>query len=378
MPGKFNIIPIVKKELKQIGRDKRTLAIMLLAPAFLLVMVGYALNFDVKHIKILFYDEDKTQESSNFIKYFSHTEYFIVYKQIDNITDADKYLEKGEVLVLISINRDFSKNLLSGKEAVVQVIIDGSNANTASNALGYINAAIQSYSTKILSQTILKQGVNFRIPIEIRNRFWYNPDLKSSRYLIPGLFGMILMIVGVVSTSMSLVREKEQGTIEQIIVSPLKSYEIIIGKSLPYLAISLVASTLVLIMSAILFNITIQGSILLFYLATMLFLMGALGQGLLISSIAKTQAIAFLISVLSSLLPTFLLSGFIFPIKNMPIWLQIITHIVPAKYYLVALRCVMIKGTGIEAFWEQLVFLFLFCILTLGISIFMTRKELEK
>lgn len=378
MPGKFNIIPIVKKELKQIRRDKRTLAIMLLAPAFLLVMVGYALNFDVKHIKILFYDEDKTQESSNFIKYFSHTEYFIVYKQIDNITDADKYLEKGEVLVLISINRDFSKNLLSGKEAVVQVIIDGSNANTASNALGYINAAIQSYSTKILSQTILKQGVNFRIPIEIRNRFWYNPDLKSSRYLIPGLFGMILMIVGVVSTSMSLVREKEQGTIEQIIVSPLKSYEIIIGKSLPYLAISLVASTLVLIMSAILFNITIQGSILLFYLATMLFLMGALGQGLLISSIAKTQAIAFLISVLSSLLPTFLLSGFIFPIKNMPIWLQIITHIVPAKYYLVALRCVMIKGTGIEAFWEQLVFLFLFCILTLGISIFMTRKELEK
>lgn len=370
--------PIINKELKQIRRDIRTLAIMLLAPAFLLIMVGYALNFDVKHIKIIFYDEDKTQESSNFIKYFSHTEYFIVYKEIYQLSDADKYLEKGEALAVISIDRNFSKNLLSGKEATIQIIIDGANANTASNALGYISAAIQSYSTKILTQAILKQGTNFKIPIEMRNRFWYNPDLKSSRYLIPGLFGMILMIVGVVSTSMSIVREKEQGTIEQIVVSPLRSYELIIGKSLPYLAISLIASTLVLIMSAILFDVKVQGSILLFYFATFLFLLGALGQGLLISSIAETQAIAFLISVLSSLLPTFILSGFIFPIKNMPIWLQVITHIVPAKYYLVALRGIMIKGTGTEAFWEQLLFLSLFCGLTLGISIIKMRKELEK
>lgn len=378
MLQKFNIKPIIKKEFKQILRDKRTLGIMLLAPAFLLIMVGYALNFDVKHIKLLIYDEDKTKESWNFIKYFKNTEYFILYKEINHINEADKILERGEALAVISIKKDFSKNLISGKEAVVQIIIDGANANTASNALGYISAAIQSYSVKILTQTILKQGKRFSIPVEIRNRFWYNPDLKSSKYLIPGLFGMILMIVGVVSTSMSVVREKEQGTLEQIIVSPLRSYEIIIGKSLPYLVISLIASTIVLIMSSILFDVKVQGSIFLFYAATILFLIGALGQGLLISSVAHTQAVAFLFSVLSSLLPTFLLSGFIFPIKNMPYWLQIITHIVPAKYYLVAVRSVMIKGVGIEAFWDQLLFLTLFCVATLGISILNVRKELEK
>lgn len=378
MVVRFNIKPIVKKELKQIFRDKRTLGIMLLAPAFLLVMVGYALNFDVKNVRLLIYNEDRSQESINFIKHFSSTEYFIIYKEIDHLEEADKILERGEALAVIAVSRDFSRNLMSGKEATVQIIIDGANANTASNALGYINAAIQSYSVKILTQTLSKQGKRFNIPIELRSRFWYNPDLKSSKYLIPGLFGMILMIVGVVSTSMSIVREKEQGTIEQIIVSPLKSYEIIIGKSLPYLAISLIASTLVLVMSAILFDVKVQGNIFLFYFATILFLIGALGQGILISSIAHTQAVAFLVSVLSSLLPTFLLSGFIFPIKNMPVWLQVVTHIVPAKYYLIAVRSVMIKGVGILAFWEQLLFLSLFCMATLGISILKVRKELEK
>lgn len=374
----LNILPIIKKEFKQIRRDKRTLGIILLMPSFLLIMVGYALNFDVKHIPIVFYDDDKSQTSYQFIEFFNHTEYFNIEKLIDSPHVIDELLESGKILAAIVIPKDFSKKILSGREVAVQILIDGSNANTASNALGYINAAVQNYSNKILLESLVKQGKQSALPINVKPRLWYNPEMRSSYFLIPGLFGMILMLVGVVSTSLSIVREKEQGTIEQIIVSPLTSVEVILGKTIPFLIISIIASTIVLIMSALLFNIRVEGSMLLFYLATILFLLGAIGQGLLISTIAETQAVAFIISVISSLLPTFLLSGFIFPIKNMPILLQIITHIVPAKYYLVAVRSVMVKGVGIETFWEQLAFLLLFCIVILGISIFRMRRDIQR
>lgn len=374
----LNIMPIIKKEFKQIRRDKRTLGIMLLMPSFLLIMVGYALNFDVKHIPIAFYDEDKTQTSYSFIESFNHSEYFDIQKLGDNQEEIDALLEGGKILVAIVIPKDFSKNILSGYEAVVQVLVDGSNANTASNAVGYINAAVQNYSNKILLESLTQQGKKLAFPIDVKPRLWYNPEMLSSKFLIPGLFGMILMLVGVVSTSLSIVREKEQGTIEQIIVSPLTSVEVILGKTVPYLFISIIASTIVLIMSGLLFDVGVEGSLFWFYISTILFLIGALGQGLLISTIAETQAVAFILSVISSLLPTLLLSGFIFPIKNMPILLQIITNIVPAKYYLVALRSVMVKGVGVEAFWEQLVFLLIFCVVILSISIIRMRKDIER
>jgi ABC-2 type transport system permease protein len=353
------------------------LAILLLMPAFLLVMVGYALNFDVKHISLAIYDQDKSETSQDFIESFNHTEYFEVNYHLDSPREIDHLLEDGHALAAIVIPRDFSKRIQSGKEAVVQVLIDGSNANTASTALGYINIAIQSYSNKILLNALDKQGKPLPIPVNAQPRLWYNPELKSSRFLIPGLFGMILMLVAVVSTTLSIVREKEQGTMEQIIVSPLKSMDIILGKTIPYLLISLIATTIVLIMSAVMFGVRVEGSIFLFYLATFLFLLGALGQGLLISTFAETQAVAYIVSILSSLLPTFLLSGFIFPIKNMPLWLQIVTHVVPAKYYLVCVRSVMVKGVGITAFWEQLLFLIVFCTFIIGISVVRMRKDLK-
>lgn len=374
----FNILPIVQKEFRQIRRDVRELLLLLLMPSFLLIMVGYALNFDVKHISLGFYCEDKSQASIRFIESFKHTEYFNVSIDINNRRDIDILLEEGTILAAIVIPNDFSKNIYSGREAVVQIIIDGANANTAATALGYIKTAVQNYSTKILIDNLTKQGIKFTTPVNPQPRLWYNPELKSSKFLIPGLFGMILMLVAVVSTSLSIVREKEQGTMEQIIVSPLKSHEIIVGKTIPYLLISLIATTFVLIMSALMFDVKIEGSIFLFYLATILFLLGALGQGLLISTFAKTQAVAFIVSILSSLLPTFLLSGFIFPIKNMPWWLQAITHIIPAKYYLVAVRAVMVKGVGIAAFGNQLVFLLIFCCLILGISTARMHKDISR
>ncbi len=374
----FNILPIVQKEFRQIRRDVRGLLLLLLMPAFLLIMVGYALNFDVKHISLGICNEDKSQASTRFIESFKHSEYFNISKYIDNRRDIDELLEEGKILAAIIIPNDFSDKIYSGREGVVQIIIDGANANTAATALGHIKSAVQNYSTKILTHELTKQGIIFTIPVNPQARLWYNPELKSSRFLIPGLFGMILMLVAVVSTSLSIVREKEQGTMEQIMVSPLKSHEIIIGKTIPYLLISLIATTFVLIMSAVMFDVKIEGSIFLFYLATILFLLGALGQGLLISTFAKTQSVAFIVSVLSSLLPTFLLSGFIFPVKNMPWLLQVITHIIPAKYYLVAVRSVMVKGVEITAFWEQLVFLLIFCSLILGISTARMHKDISR
>jgi ABC-2 type transport system permease protein len=346
-------------------------------PAFLLVMVGYALNFDVKHISLAIYDEDKSQSSKDFIESLNHTEYFNINYHLSSPREIDNLLEDEHALTAIVIGRDFSKQIQSGNEAVIQVIIDGANPNTASTALGYINTAIQSYSNKILLNALEKQGKSLTIPINAQPRLWYNPELKSSRFLIPGLFGMILMLVAVVSTTLSIVREKEQGTMEQIIVSPLKSMDIILGKTIPYLLISLIATTIVLIMSALLFGVRVEGSIFLFYLSTFLFLLGALGQGLLISTFADTQSVAYIVSILSSLLPTFILSGFIFPIKNMPIWLQAITHIIPAKYYLICVRSVMLKGVGVTAFWEQLVFLLIFCTVIVGLSVVRMRKDLE-
>jgi ABC-2 type transport system permease protein len=377
LQNKLNISPIVKKEFRQIRRDPRALAILLLMPAFLLVMVGYALNFDVKNISLAIYDEDISATSHDFIESFNHSEYFNIKYHLENSDEIDHLLEDGHALAAIVIPRDFSKLIQSGKETVIQVLVDGSNANTASTALGYINIAIQSYSNKILLSALNRQGKSFTIPINAQARLWYNPELKSSRFLIPGLFGMILMLVAVVSTTLSIVREKEQGTMEQIIVSPLRSIEIILGKTIPYLLVSLIATTIVLIFSALLFGVKIQGNIILFYLSTFLFLLGALGQGLLISTFAETQSVAYIISILSSLLPTFLLSGFIFPVKNMPLALQIVTHIIPAKYYLVAVRSVMLKGVGIPAFWEQLVFLVVFCTVIIGVSVIRMRRDLE-
>ena len=371
----FNILPIIIKEFRQVWRDKRTLAVLCLMPSFLLIMVGYALNFDVKHIPLGFYYEDKSQTTNSFIEMFKSSEYFNVISEINNYREIDLLLDEDKILAVIVIPSDFSRNIHLGRNVNIQLIIDGSNANKAVNALNHIRAAIQNFSMKIMTEILTKQGVKISLPINPKPRLWYNPELKSSRYLIPGLFGMILMLVAVVSTSLSIVREKEQGSMEQIIVSPLEPYEIIIGKTIPYLIISLIATTFVVIMSVIIFNVQIEGNIFLFYLTTTLFLLGALGQGLLISTIANTQAIAFMVSILSSLLPTFLLSGFIFPIKNMPEWLQAITYIVPAKYYLFAVRSIMVKGLGISAFSEQLIYLSIFCIAILGISIIRMYRE---
>ena len=376
--NRLNVGPIIKKEFRQIQRDKRALGILIFLPAFLLIMVGYALNFDVKHLSVMVFDKDRSSTSRDFAISLTQSEYIDLQGHLASEQDVDRVLEDGDARAVIVIPEKFSQNLLAGKQTVVQVLIDGSNSNTASIAQGFLTLAIQDYSSRLLFQWIEHRGGHLVQPLNLEPKLWYNPELKSAQYLVPGLFGLILMIVTVVSTSLSIVREKEMGTMEQLKTSPLWSYEIILGKTVPYLLISIVAATIILVMGWILFDVTVRGNILLLYAAIILFLMGGLGQGMLISNIAETQQVAFIVSVFSSLLPSFLLSGFVFPIKSMPFVLQVISNVIPPKFFLVIVRSVILKGVGIGATWEQFLYLAVFAFITIGISSLRLHRELSR
>lgn len=349
---------------------------LLVIPAFLLIMYGYALNFDVKHIRLGLCDLDKTQASREFIRQFFHSEYFDIKYFLDEQGEADHILDRGAVQAVMTIPAGFSRDLLAGKNVSVQVIVDGEEGTAAGTIIGYTNAFIQSYSSRVLFKNIERQGGrNFVLPVDFRPRVLFNPELRSAKFLVPGLMAFILMITVVISTSFSVVREKEFGTMEQIVVSPVKPAELIAGKTVPYIFISLVSAHLVLLFGYLLFGVSIKGNYLWLFLAMLLFLTSGLGMGLFISTIARSQQVAFLLAIITTLLPTFLLSGFVFPIRNMPSVIQGISYLIPARYFLVALRSILLKGVGISAFWSQMVFLAVFALMTVVLSSARMRRN---
>jgi ABC-2 type transport system permease protein len=360
--------PIIVKEFRQIRRDKRSLGVLLVFPAFLVLLIGYALNFDVKHISVAIFDQDKTQTSRDFVGSFTNSEYFDVNYSVESYKEIDDLLDQSKALVAVVIPTNFSKEILAGRNTQLQILVDGSNSNTATTAIGYFNTIVQTYSAKLAVKVLQKQGRELYSPIEIKPKVWYNPELISAKFLVPGLIGFILMLSAVVSTSLSVVREKERGTMDQMMVSRLHTGEIILGKTISFLIIALFASALVLLIGYFFFDISIRGSILWLYVGIFIFLLASLGQGLLISAIAHTQQVAFIISVFSTLLPALILSGFVFPIRSMPYALQIISNLTPPKYFLIVIRDVILKGAGVGAFWDQLVYMLIFAAVTLGIS----------
>ncbi len=370
------IKPIIIKEFRQVARDRRSLGVLLFIPAFMLIMFGYALNFDVKHTSLAIYDEDKSQTSRDFVENFLHSEYFDLKYYLNSAREIDELLGEEKVRVALVIPQDFSERLLAGREAVIQVIVDGANSNAAVMAIGYVSFIVQNYSTKILTNALVRIGQSgLSLPIDYRPRVWYNPELRSAKFLVPGLIVFILMVTTVISTSLSVVREKERGTMEQIIVSPIKPLELILGKTIPYIFISLIATVVILLVSYFLFDVVIKGSYLLLFIVTLIFLTGGLGLGLLISTIAETQQLAFMLAVLVTILPSFILSGFVFPIRNMPVVIQAITYLIPARYFLVVLRSIILKGVGLSAFWDQVLFLIAFAVLTITASSVRMRKK---
>jgi ABC-2 type transport system permease protein len=362
------IRPVVVKEFRQIWRDPRSLIVLLVFPGILVLFIGYALNFDVKHISFAVFDQDKTARSREFIRNFSNTEYFDLNYSVESYREVDVLLDRGKALVGVVIPTNFSKNLLAGRDASVQLLIDGANSNTATSAISYASSIIQGYSTRLAGKVLARSGREIYQPIDFRPRIWYNPELLTAKFLVPGLIGFFLMLSAVISTSLSVVREKEKGTMEQIMVSPLRTIEVTLGKTLAYLVIALFSSVFVLVVGFVFFDIAVRGSLFWLYAGILIFLIGGLGQGLLISTIAETQQVAFMISVFSSLLPAFLLSGFVFPIRSMPIVLQVISNVMPVKFFLVIVRSVILKGAGPSAFWDQLVYLAIFAAVMITIS----------
>jgi ABC-2 type transport system permease protein len=368
--------PFMKKELRQIRRDTRSLIFMIFIPGFMLFMFGYALNFDVKHIPLAVVDQDGSRASRDLIDKFRTTEYFDLKAVLPKTSGIDPLMGRERIRAALVIPVRFSEDLLAGRSPAVQFIVDGSNAMSGETAAGYAGAILQSYSTNITLASLESRGVAAgEVPFDAQIRVWYNPELRSAKFLVPGLMAFILMVILTVSTAFSVVREKEKGTMEQIMVSPARPAHLILGKLLPYVLISLVAAHLVLGLGWLLFGVDIKGSYLLLLMTIVLFLFCGLGQGILISALTQTQQVAFLISVFTTFLPTFILSGFAFPISNMPAFVQGVTYLVPARYFLVALRAIILKGAGFRAFWDQTLFLSGFTVLALGISMWSLRRR---
>ena len=361
--------PVIRKEFRQIRRDSRSLLFLIFLPAFMLLMFGYALNFDVKHIPLAVVDEDGSRASRDLVDRFRTTEYFDLKAVLSKTAAIDPIMAREDIRAALVIPPRFGDDLKAGRSPSVQIIVDGSNAMSGTTAAGYVGAILQSYSQRVTLEALARRGLtDVALPLASEIRVWYNPELRSANFLVPGLMSFILMVIVTVSTAFSIVREKERGTMDQINLSSIRPIELIIGKIVPYVAISLGSAHLVLLLGQIMFGVGIRGSYPLLLLAMVLFVTGALGQGILISSITKTQQVAFLLAVLTTMLPTFILSGFVFPIRNMPPVVQAITYLVPGRYFLAALRAIILKGAGLSAIWDQFLFLTAFTVLSLGAS----------
>ena len=375
----FNrIFAIAKKEMRQLKRDTRMLFIVFFFPVVLLAIFGYAINFDVHHIKIAVYDQDRSEYTRDYVSALISSEYFDLVTYIDNDEQIKKLLDEKIVQVVVVFPKDLSRKLLSKQEVKIQFLVDGVDGTSANVIQNYVNAATFSYSLQLTKEYLAVTGKQFYVPIDLQPRFWFNPDLQSTRFLIPGLMGMILIITAVISISLSIVREKERGTIEQINVSPLSSIEFILGKTIPYIVISLINATIVLLAGYILFDIVIKGNIFLLLLGTFAFLFAALSLGVFISTISDSQQVAFQAANVTSLLPSLILSGFIFPIESMPVAIQILTNITPAKFYIVILRAILLRGAGISAFWDQLIYLGIFGIIFIALATVVDKKSKNK
>jgi ABC-2 type transport system permease protein len=366
-------LAVARKELWQILRDGRTLFILLFVPAFFLGLYGYALNWDIRHVRLAVMDREHTRESRELLSSFTNSTYFDTVATVTSMTEIERLMDESEIRAALVIPEGMSRDLRSGRVALVQVIINGDNANTATTVYGYAQAIIRGISAQLQLEMIM--GGKLVPPITAEPRIWYNPELTSTLFLVPGLIGFIVMISAVISTSMSIVREKERGTWEQVRMAPISTVQYVVGKTIPYFVVSLFSAFFIIAAAMLLFALPMRGSWLLLLFTVSLFLVGALGTGLFVSTLVDSQSLAFQVSLLISLLPTIILSGFIFPIASMPAGIRAITYIVPARYFLVALRGVVLKGAPIHVISTELAALAVYAVAMLGLASVRLSRE---
>jgi ABC-2 type transport system permease protein len=364
-------LSVGRKEVRQILRDRRSLVVLLFVPAFFLLVYGYALNWDIRHVRLAVEDRDRTSASRALVSAFVNSGYFDLVADIRSPEQITDVMNHGAARAVLIIPVGLSRDLAAGRTVPVQVLLDGDNANTATTVMGYALTILQSESARYR----LVAGAMAAPVISVIPRVWYNPQLRSALFLVPGLIAYIVMITSVVSTSLSIVREKERGTMEQVRMAPLDAASFVLGKTIPYYLISLISALAILLVAMALFGLPMLGSWAVLLGTISLYLVGALGLGLLVSSVAETQQVAFQLAVLASFLPTLMLSGFIFPIASMPTVLQAITYIVPARYFLIALRGIVLKGVGLSIIWPQLLSLAAYSAVVLLLASLRLRRQ---
>jgi ABC-2 type transport system permease protein len=340
---------VTRKEFLHVVRDFRSLLMAIFMPVLLLTLFGYALSLDVDNIPLAVWDQSGTERSREFISRFAGSRYFSIRYRFDNYRELERAIDKGQVLMGLVVPRDFAQRIDAGRDSSAQLIVDGTDSNTATIAIGYANVVAQTYALDLtVEQNQRRGGPPLRIPLDVRPRVWFNEDLESRNFIIPGLIAVIMMVIAALMTSLTVAREWEEGTMEQLISTPVKAPELILGKLVPYFAIGMFDVLLAVLMGEFVFHVPLRGNVALLFGLGTIFLTGALAMGLVISIFTKSQLLAIQVAVVSSFLPAFLLSGFMFTIANMPKAVQIVTYLVPARYFVVILKGIYLKGVGLE------------------------------
>ncbi len=367
---------LAKKEVIQLFRDRRMLPLLFVAPLLQLILFGYVVQTEVKNIGIVLVDYDHTAESRAMVEKFTNTGYFKIEKRVNSELEMPKYIRTGEATLGLIIPKGYQDAIKSGRTAELMLVVDGSDATIGVQAQQYAAGIIAARSQAIMNNRLNSmKAITARVStVEPRVRVWYNPDLRSVNYMVPGLIGMILTIITTIVTSVAIVKEKERGTLEQLIVTPIKRWELILGKILPFVVISFVEIGLIIGVGMLWFGVPFRGNIFLLLALCLAFLFTTVGQGLLVSTISRTQHQAQM-TAWFFMMPAVMFSGFIFPIENMPKVIQVVTYFVPLRYFLVIVRGIFLKGVGVGALWNQVLILMLLGVFIFGVSVFRFQKR---
>lgn len=366
----FRIRAIARKESVHILRDPRSLGMAIAIPMLMLLLFGHALTLDVDNVPVVVWDQSGTPQSREMLSRFGGSRYFGIVGHADGYRPLEEAIDSRLALAAIVIPSDFADQLAAGREATVQMIVDGSDANTATIAAGYARAVTSAYSQQVAMRTASRHGSPApAMPVEVRPRVWYNATMESRNYIIPGLIAVIMAVIAALLTSLTVAREWESGTMEQLISTPVRGPELIIGKMLPYFAIGMLDVLLAVLMGEFMFHVPLRGSVWLLFAMSAIFLVGVLSVGMLISIATKGQLLASQLAMIITFLPSFLLSGFMYAIANMPRPLQIITHVIPARYFIAILKGIYLKGVGLETLWREALLLTVFGTVVLAAAI---------
>lgn len=368
---------VARKESLHIRRDPRSLILAIGIPMFMLVMFGEALTLDVDRVPFVVWDQSRSVESRDLIARFSATRYFDYRGPEAGYREVERAIDSRAAMLALVVPPDFAAKLAAGRAAGVQAIVDGSDSNTAGLVLGYTQAIVAGFNQQLsLEQVRRSTGSAPAAALELRPRVWFNADLESRNFIVPGIMAVIMGLIAALLTSLTIAREWERGTMEQLISTPVKPAEIILGKLLPYAALGLVNMAIAVVMAVFFFQVPLRGSVPLLFGVGMIFVVATLAQGIFISTIARQQLLASQLAMISTFLPAFLLSGFAFAIANMPLPVQGVTHIVPARYFVSLVKGIFLRGVGLETLWRDALFLVAFAVLLIGLSIRKTRKTL--